>query len=281
MAEPVPLSVIVVTKNPGIILDECLAALKDFAEIIVVDSHSTDDTATLTAKHGAQYVSYTWNGQYPKKRQYCLESIPVAHEWIFFVDADEIVTPVMAAEIATTIKHTKHNAFFVQGKPVFDGCILNHGRRNNKIVLFRRNHLCYPEYPDTQTPMGEIEGHYQPIVNGSVGQLKMPLLHRCAESMDTWMERHSRYAQWQAEMETNGADFSASETGARKWMKKIFAFYPLRPAMAFIDSYILKCGFLDGCAGYKYASARAWYYARINALRNAIPSTASAPFVSK
>jgi len=256
----IPVSVLIVTKNAADGLEATLESLEDFGEILIVDSNSTDGTKMIAAAHKVPVISYQWNGQYPKKRQWCLENVPTENDWILFVDADEIVTDALKREITETITDTPHAAFFLRGQPVFCGKRLNHGRWNNKIVLFRKGALRYPELPDTHTAMGEIEGHVQPFVDGTVGQLKNALIHETAENLDAWIDRHQRYAAWQADIETANTNLAASERGARRLAKTIFSALPLRPVMVFIDSYVWKKGALDGSAGFHYATARAFFY---------------------
>lgn len=115
MAEKIPVSVIIVTKNAASTLAACLAAVQDFDEIIVVDSASSDQTVAIAADYDATIVDFSWNGEYPKKRQWCLNNVSTRHEWIFFVDADEIVSPELCREIFWNLPSTPHRAFYVRG----------------------------------------------------------------------------------------------------------------------------------------------------------------------
>lgn len=262
----IPVSVIIVTKNAGGTIAVTLDALQNFSEVIVVDSNSTDNTKTIVQDKNISVIDFTWNGQYPKKRQWVLENIQTKFEWVFFVDGDEIVTPELANEIQKMVDTPKHDAYFVYGQPVFCGYTLKHGRWNNKIVLFKKSVLSYPEFPDLEVEgMGEIEGHYQPKVLGSVGQLTMPMVHDCAETLDAWIDRHQRYAIWQAEMEYRGINLAVTETGTRALTKRAFQDSFGRAIVTFLDSYILQQGFRDGMPGLHYAVARGWYYWLISA----------------
>jgi hypothetical protein len=255
----IPVTVLVVVKNAASVLATTLDSLNGFSEIIIVDSSSGDGTEKIAQERNIPVIQYKWNGHYPKKRQWTLQNVPVKNDWIFFVDADEIVTDKLKQEILAAIR-SDAAAFFVHGQPVWEGQKLKFGRWNNKIVLFRKGAVRYPEFPDAHTAMGEIEGHYQPVVHGEIGQLQSPITHHCADDMNEWIARHKRYASWQAEMEIKGIDFSKTEHGARKIMKKIFTALPLRPVVVFIDSYVLKKGALDGRGGFRFATARARYY---------------------
>jgi Glycosyl transferase family 2 len=277
----IPVSVIVVTKNAASILPQCLAALAGFDEVIVVDSKSHDRTKSIARNLTIDVVPFQWNGQYPKKRQWVLDHVPTRHKWILFVDADEIVTMQLMQEISEILNDPKHSAYFIKGQPIFCHQSLGHGRWNNKIVLFKRSRVHYPEFPDADiAAMGEMEGHYQPVVQGSIGQLRYPMIHKCAETMDEWIDRHQRYATWQAEIEMRGIDLAVTESGMRGVMKRAFQWCGGRAAVAFLDSYIVCQGFRDGMVGLHYAIARGWYYWLIAIKKCAILNKAKASFAS-
>jgi hypothetical protein len=117
--------------------------------------------------------------------------------------------------------------------------------------------------------MWEVEGHYQPKVDGRVGTIHPPIFHRDAERFAAWIARHNRYSDWAARMEDGDRlpDLVATETGLRRRLKRIVARLPARPLLAFLDSYAWCLGFLDGRAGIHYAMARAVYYWMIDVKR--------------
>lgn len=262
----IPVSVIVVTRNEAMRLPACLAALKAFDEVLVVDSASTDQTALVAQEWGATVVPFLWNGQYPKKRQYCLDHLQTRHDWIFFVDADEVLTPALVEEI----RHLNFDraGYFVTGTYYWHGRVLRHGLKNNKIALFHRKKCAYPVIDDLDIPgMGEMEGHYQPAplpeyAGEGLGQLHSPLLHDAAQDEAHWLERHRRYATWERGMNKRGA-WPVDPISSRQRMKIIFRNLPARGLVAFLHCYIWKRGFLDGAAGFDFARKRAEYYQMI------------------
>lgn len=261
----IPVSVLVSTRNEASCLARCLASLSAFESVVVIDSASTDDTVAIARSFGAQVVDFRWNGQYPKKRQWCLDHLTLPHEWIFFVDADEVIPDDLATEIAATLTAPAHDGYFVSGLYVMQGRVLRHGLRNNKLVLFRRDAFRFPVVDDLNLPgMGEMEGHYQPVpVNGArIGQLKTPLLHYAYESGESWPSRHARYAQWESGMNARSA-WPADPDPLRQLLKRSFRLMPGRGVIAFLHSYIVKRGFLDGGAGFDFARDRYRYYARV------------------
>lgn len=265
----IPVSVIVTTKNESQRIERCLSALKDFNEVIVVDSGSTDETAAIARARGVEVIDFQWNGQYPKKRQWCLDHVETRHDRVFFVDADEVVTPALVDAIKRLDWHAA--GYFVRGRYIWRGRALNYGLKNNKLCLFDRRKFEFPVVDDLDCPgMGEMEGHYQPVFKAGsesarIGQLKSELDHYAADSDDEWQARHRRYAQWEAGMNARDA-WPADPVAWRQYLKKAFrGARTLRPLMAFIWCYIVKAGVLDGRAGLNFALKRAAYYRMINA----------------
>lgn len=243
----------------------CLKALAVFDDVVVIDSGSTDDTVAIAESHGARVVPFAWNGQYPKKRQWCLDHLELAHDWVFFVDADEIVTPALADEIRRVVAAPAHQGYFVEGQYVIDGKVLRFGLKNSKIVLFDRRQFSFPVISDLYiSGMGEMEGHYQPLPdNGAtIGYIKSPLLHYAYDGGESWESRHQRYAEWEAGMNARNA-WPVDPVPSRQVLKQIFRGLPLRSAVAFLHCYVVKLGFLDGSAGFRLARDRYRYYAMV------------------
>ena len=266
----IPVSVLVMTKEETPRLAVCLAAVRrDFAEVVVVDSMSGDGTADLARSYGARVEHFSWNGQYPKKRQWPLDHLDLAHDWIFFVDVDEIVTPDLIAEIAGLFAKgpPERAGYFVHGRYVIDGRVLRHGLVNNKLALFDRRRVAFPVVDDLGLPgMGEIEGHYQPVPRmpgARLGQLDAPLWHRAYEG-GNWLARHRRYAAWEAGMNARGA-WPRDPSAWRQALKTLFRAMPGRGAAAFLHSFVLKSGWRDGRRGFRLARDRWRYYALIRA----------------
>ena len=122
--------------------------------------------------------------------------------------------------------------------------------------------MAFPVVDDLGLPMGEIEGHYQPVPKkpgARIGSLKNPLLHYADWSGERWRVRHEKYAAWEAGMNRRNA-WPTDPDLKREAMKLLFRRAPLRPLIAFAHSYVVKKGFLDGKPGYDFARSRAEYY---------------------
>jgi glycosyltransferase involved in cell wall biosynthesis len=87
-----PLSVIIPVKNEALNLSACLTVIAGWAdEIIVADSNSTDGTQEIAKQFGATVIQFNYEGGWPKKRQWVLDTYPIRNEWVLLLDADEIL----------------------------------------------------------------------------------------------------------------------------------------------------------------------------------------------
>lgn len=263
-----PISVIITTKNEETRIARCLQALSAFDDVIVVDSQSADKTKALAKDCGARVIDFAWNGCYPKKRQWCLDHVETRYPWIFFVDADEIITPEVIGELmalSATQSFDRYAGFYVRGQYIFQNKTLRYGLKNNKLALLHRERIAFPVLDDLGFPgMGEMEGHYQPqrlaaYQKALLGQISAPLLHEAFTCQKSWDSRHERYARWEVAMDRARA-WPQEEGGYRRILKRVFKALPFRGWIAFVHSYVLKRGALDGRAGFAFAMSRKRYY---------------------
>lgn len=261
------ISVLVTTLNEAENLPRCLSPLQNFDEVIVIDSGSQDETVTITKSFGARVENFNWNGEYPKKRQWCLDNLEMKNDFIFFIDGDEEITPALIKEIDNM--DLKAAGYFVKGQYVWKGTPLKHGLTNNKLVLFNRHKVEFPIVNDLDVEgMGEMEGHYQPVLkkerqSEKIGQLRNPMLHYAYNNEEQWQQRHERYAKWEAEMIKRKV-YPVDPDSIREFLKQNFRNMPFRDVTAFMHSYIIKLGFLDGGAGYQFAKSRFHYYKMVS-----------------
>lgn len=271
------LVVVVMTRNEATNIAACLDSLASFSLIYVVDDHSTDGTAGIAAEKGAQIIPFIWNGQYPRKKQWCLNNIAPDYPWVLFVDADERMTPALAQAVHVACK-TGNAAYYVRSRWVWQGRCLRYGAIYRKIALMRRDKVHFPDIDDA-TSMGDwsVEGHIQPVINnsggGRIGILPGYLLHDDQKGFSAWLDRHNRYSDWEALI---NPDWS-HEGRWRAMLKHVRARLPARPLWGFIHDYVWRLGFLDGQAGLDAALARAFYAWQIGVKRRAISATSRVP----
>src|SRR5205085_4870297 len=101
--ERVPVSVIIPIRNEAANLPRCLACIPWADEVFVVDSQSTDGSIQTAEAAGARVIQFEFNGTWPKKKNWALENLPFRNEWIFILDADEVLPPGTGQELARVI----------------------------------------------------------------------------------------------------------------------------------------------------------------------------------
>lgn len=261
----IPVTVIITTLNEEKNLPRCLGALTRFNEVIIVDSNSTDQTRAIAHNHGASVVSFSWNGHYPKKRQWCLDTLSFKNHFVFFVDADEVITPELANEIAALDFNAA--GYFVDGLYMADERPLKFGMRNRKLCLIDHRCIEFPVVDDLNIPgMGEIEGHYQPVLkkdagDKSVRRLRHPIHHYAFDDNVKWQSRHDGYAKWEEGMAAQSLWPQETST-FRSVLKSIFRHAPFKASLFFIYHYFLKGGFLEGRRNFDLTIKKAAYYKR-------------------
>ncbi len=262
-----PISVLVPVKNEAQNLRRCLPALAWADEVIVVDSHSTDDTPSVAAEHGARVVPFTFNGHYPKKKNWALENLPFRHEWVLIVDADEVVPPELANEIIRRTAADEADGFYLNMKYYFLGRRLRHCGYSEcwNLRLFKHRLGRYERMPALPgSTAGDNEAHEHVELTGRVSRLTHELDHHAYPTVSVWVEKHNRYACWEAE---NTERFLREPTppsigkGKRfkRRLKKLYLRLPCRPVIRFLYAYVLRLGFLDGRPGLFFCLLLAFY----------------------
>ena len=280
--DKIPVSVVVMTRNEARNITKCLRALAAFDEIFVVDSNSADATRELAAAQGAQVVPFDWNGRYPKKKQWCLENLPLRHDVVLYVDADEEMTPTLAREIRASLPRFArgHAGAFIGFDYVFCGRMLRHGHRVYKLALLHRRRARFLDYDDLDVAnMWEVEGHYQPQVDGPAFALEARMIHDDHDRLYHYFDKHNRYSDWEADLRLRGKANDPREANlrGRAPLKRLFGRLPCKGLAIFLHGYVLRLGLLDGKAGFDYAVARAMYYWQIGIKREELLRSAGRP----
>src|SRR5438874_2948956 len=138
----VPVSVIIPIKNEAANLPRCLECVKWADEIFVVDSQSTDGSIEIAQERGAKVVQFKFNGTWPKKKNWALEHLPFRNEWVFILDADEVLPPGAEVEFGKAIGEAGDVVgYWINRRFNFMGRWLRHGYYPNwNLRLFR--HAC-------------------------------------------------------------------------------------------------------------------------------------------
>ena len=120
----VPVSVVVLTRDEEVNIRRCLESVAWAGQVVVVDSGSTDATVSIARSLGAEIVEQSWLG-FSGQREFALR-LPLRHDWVYFVDADEWVSPQLAAEIRTELQSPACVASRTVSALVFQGSWIRH-----------------------------------------------------------------------------------------------------------------------------------------------------------
>jgi glycosyltransferase involved in cell wall biosynthesis len=245
------LSVILITKNEAGNIRDCLRSVIWADEIIVVDSGSQDDTAAIAREMGAQvYVHPDWPGFGPQKNR----ALGYAtRDWVFSIDADERVTPELRAELEQAMRDASSAGYYCPRLSQFCGRFIHHSGWYPDYVLrlFRRG---TGRFSDSLV-------HESVLLTGRSGKLKSPLLHYSYLTTDDVERKVEHYS--------NAAAQQMLQTGKRSsWISAA-----LSAGWAFVRTYVIRLGILDGAAGWNIArmNARTTYlkYRKLKTLRAA------------
>jgi glycosyltransferase involved in cell wall biosynthesis len=262
-----PVSVIIAARNEARNLPRCLDSLRGVGEVYVVDSQSTDETVEIARSAGAKVVQFYYQGGWPKKRQWAMDTLPLAYDWILLLDADETLTPELAAEIQEAIKNPLRDGYYIALRMHFLGRVLRHGGAGfYKLALFRRRSGRFEcRLRDQDTSMADMEIHEHVMVDGPTRKLRSPLLHYNTDSLDRYIQKHNEYSNWESrvllqEEQDSGAlpaSLLGNQAQRRRWLKKKFFRLPGASALLFLYRYIFKLGFADGVPGLIYCGFQA------------------------
>ena len=274
---PLPVTVLLAARNEAKNLPRCLAALKPAARVILLDSHSTDDTARIAREHGVEVVQFNYNGGYPKKRQWALDTLDLGRSWVLLLDADEVVPEQLWQEIEREIiRMDAPEAFLIRKEFHFLGRRFRFGGFSHQaVLLFRRDRARFERLIDNDPSGFDMEVHERVIVAGRVGTLRTPLIHEDFKGLDVYREKHHRYATWEAAVrhrflttgrygeESIEPKFFGNAQERRRWLKKLVIRIPGEPLIWFGYHYFVRGGFLEGRAGFVACKIRAHYIAEV------------------
>lgn len=267
MNRNVPISILIPVRNEERNLPRCLDSIQWAAEIFVVDSASTDRTCEIAEAAGARVFQFSFSGTWPKKKNWALEHLPFSHEWVFILDADEVLPPSAKAEFAAiTASPGGPNGYWINRRFFFLGQWLRHAYYPNwNLRLFRHTSGRYEMLTNTVTESGDNEVHEHVIVAGETSRLKCEMDHYAFPSIDVFVEKHNRYSNWEAHvaldhfLQRSAGALQSKEAGFRRRLKQWSQKMPCRPLLRFLYVYIWQRGFLDGAAGFYFARLHAFY----------------------
>lgn len=247
-------SVLILTHNEEVNIGRCLDSVCWSDDVLVLDSFSTDGTHRILQKRGIRWLQHQFV-DFAQQRNFGLERGGLRHGWVLHLDADEVVSDDLRAELEHVARAGAFPAYRVASKMIFEGRWLRFaGMFPAYQVRFGRRDLL----------RFKMVGHGQreTLPPDAVGTLSNALLHHSfSKGLADWHARHERYAAAEAEenikLLQSGVRpweglFSTTPTERRRALKALSVRLPCRPLLRFIYMYVLHLGFLDGRPGYEY-----------------------------
>ena len=270
-----PLAVLLAVRNEENNIAAAIKSVDFAAEIFVVDSHSTDRTCDIADELGAQVFQFDYDGGWPKKRNWGLHNLPITYDWVLILDGDERVTPELQASIEQAVQRDDINGFYTRWKFMFLGRWMKHCWNHGWMVrLVRHGRGQYEDLGMRGEGGWDNEVHENIVVDGPCRRLTGYLLHESGEDLEFWIRKQNEFSTWNAVRRSqqlgNGLPplselFSRDPVKQRKWLKALFLRLPFKPTLVFIWFYFLRCGFLDGSAGFYFCRLRAMHELNIQA----------------
>ncbi len=261
MITPANISIIILTKNEQQDLPGCLESVAWSDDIHVYDSVSTDETVAIAKRFGATVTQRPFDN-WAAHQNWGLQNIKFKHPWVFYIDADERMTPELIQSVQAAVTSASDEvAFRLQRRDFFMGTWLKHVQSSPFYMrLFKPDHM-----------------HYERLVNpisiadGPVGDVSGYLEHfPFSKGIGHWVDRHNSYSRFEAQQIIENRKqqatfsllkaFTAKDFNERRFhQKELFYRLPCRPLVKFFILYLAKRGFLDGQAGLTYAVLQSIY----------------------
>jgi glycosyltransferase involved in cell wall biosynthesis len=254
-------SIYILTHNEEIDIADCIESALLSDDVVVVDSFSSDRTIEIANEYPVRVVQHAFES-HGKQRTWMLESVPVKHEWVYILEADERMTPELFQECLDIIQAPEHVGYYVAERVMFMGQWIRRSTQypRYQLRLFRRDKVWFTDYGHTE----------REVVDGSTGFIKETYPHyTCGKGMSRWIEKHNRYSTNEAietirQLETGSVDWKSlvwgqSEVERRRALKDLSLRVPFRPLIRFLYMYFFLGGILDGRAGFTWCVLQAFY----------------------
>ncbi len=255
------ISILILTKNEQQDLPGCLQSVSWSDDVHVYDSMSTDNTLAIAQQFGATVTQRPFDN-WAAHQNWGLKNIPFKHSWVFYIDADERMTPELVLAVQGAVASAKDEvAYRVQRRDFFIGTWLKHVQTSSFYMrLFRPEKMRYERLVN---PIS--------IADGPVSDVTGYLDHfPFSKGIGHWIDRHNGYSRFEAQQIVSNRQagkgfswakaFTAKDFHERRYhQKELFYRLPFRPLVKFLLLYVGKRGFLDGRAGFAYAMLQSIY----------------------
>jgi glycosyltransferase involved in cell wall biosynthesis len=260
------ISIIILTKNEEQDLPGCLKSVAWSDDVVVYDSLSIDRTQDIARKSGARVIERPFDN-WASHQNWGLQNIQFRHPWVFYIDADERLTPQAAIEMQAIVAQPAPDtvAYRIRRRDFLRNRHLKHVQSSPWYIrFFRPEHVHYERLVNPIT-----------VVDGHVADLTHHLDHYpFSKGLSHWLARHNSYSSFEAQQilqnrqqgeafSFGSALFERDFNRRRFHQKELFYRLPARPLIKFLLLYGLKRGFLDGRPGFTYALLQSIYEAMI------------------
>jgi len=232
-----PLSVSIISFNEAANIGRTLDSINAIAsEIIVVDSHSTDNTLEIARTSGAKVYIEDWKGHIRQKNS-ALEKC--TQPWILSLDCDEVVSPALREAIIKAVKEGDRPGYHINRRTFYLGKLLRYAWQPDwNLRLVRKT--AEPEWVG-------YDPHDRLRIAGKGGYLKGDLIHYSYKDLNDHMRRLMAYAAITAR--------SYHRQGKRFHWHNLL----LNPPAAFLKKYVMRRALLDGSQGFFVAMSSVIY----------------------
>jgi glycosyltransferase involved in cell wall biosynthesis len=256
-AQTIPVTAIVLTLNEAVNIRACLAGLARVADVVILDSGSSDGTveAARSERPGVRVLEHPFR-DFGEQRNYAIDQCADGAAWILFVDADEYCTEAFLDEVARFVADPGDKVgAYVAGRNYFLGRWLRHSTLypSYQLRLLKRGHVRFRK-----------EGHGQlELADGPLRYLAEGWRHEPFQrGVSHWMDRHNLYTTEEAELQRHASQepvqlaalLSRNVVLRRRALKHLAARLPGRPLIHFLYLYLVRGGFRDGYAGLLYCA---------------------------
>ena len=257
MSPPIPISIIILTRNEEINLSSCLDSVAGFADVHILDSGSTDRTVEIAKNRGIGVFHHSFEA-FGTQRNWAIDNLPTAHDWHFHLDADERMTPALATELAAiAAADPLVGGYRVPSKLIFAGKWLRRAGQypGYQVRFFHKARVRFSDFGHGQREKSEF----------LIGTLNEPLIHYgFSKGLDDWFVKHVRYARREAEQAIKRSSvhqrlFIRDGTERRRALKEFALRLPARYLFRLGYMLIWRMAILDGWAGVTYAHMVATY----------------------
>ncbi|MBW4519712.1 MAG: glycosyltransferase family 2 protein [Scytolyngbya sp. HA4215-MV1] len=254
-------SIYILTYNEEVEIAACIESAQLSDDVVVVDSFSSDRTVEIASQYPVRVVQHAFES-HGRQRTWMLQEVPVKHDWVYILEADERMTPALFQECLTAIQSEEYIGYYVAERVMFMGRWIRFSTQypRYQMRLFRQNKVFFTDYGHTE----------REVCEGKTSFLKETYPHYTSgKGLSRWIEKHNRYSTDEA-IETlhqlakgsvNWWDllWGQSEVERRRALKDLSLRLPFRPLIRFIYMYFFLGGILDGNAGFAWCTLQAFY----------------------